>query len=325
MRDEHWQTARIRRIETLTPTIRRFDIVPDRIEGFAVGSHIDVAMPIAGETPIRSYSLIGRSGDADCYSIAVKLLPDSRGGSRHMWTLEQGAELRISRPISEFELEPGRDEYVLVAGGIGVTPIVGMALDLVARGASPRMVYAVRSSDELAFVSELRAALNDKLIVHIDQDDGLLDLGAVLGQASAGATVAICGPLPMLEAARRAWRQLGRAPADLRFETFGSSGARAAEAFVVKVVDSDREIQVPADRSLLDALEAAGIGVVSDCKRGECGVCMVQILDVDGGVDHRDVFMSDEQHAENTKICACVSRAFGTLTIDTGLRSLVPA
>jgi vanillate O-demethylase ferredoxin subunit len=129
----------------------------------------------------------------------------------------------------------------------------------------------------------------------------------------------------MLEAARTAWNAAGRDPARLRFETFGSSGASPAEAFRVMLVDTGHELLVPANRSLLDVLEESGIGVVSDCRRGECGVCMVQIVDVDGVVDHRDVFMSQHEHEENRTLCACVSRASGTLRIDSGLRHFATA
>ena len=121
----------------------------------------------------------------------------------------------------------------------------------------------------------------------------------------------------MLEAARRAWNDAGRAPADLRYETFGSSGLKPTAEFRVRLKGSDTELVVPQNSSMLDALNGAGFEVISDCQRGECGVCAVDVIAVEGEIDHRDVFFSDQQKHDNRKICPCVSRAIGVVTIDT--------
>ena len=121
----------------------------------------------------------------------------------------------------------------------------------------------------------------------------------------------------MLEAARRAWNEAGRPPADLRFETFGSSGLLPTAEFRVRLKGTGAEIVVPPNRSMLAALNGAGFEVISDCQRGECGVCAIDVIAVDGEIDHRDVFFSDHQKQGNAKICPCVSRAVGTVTVDT--------
>ena len=121
----------------------------------------------------------------------------------------------------------------------------------------------------------------------------------------------------MLEAARRAWNDLGRAPADLRYETFGSSGLKPTAEFRVRLKDTGTELVVPQNSSMLDALNGAGFEVISDCLRGECGVCAIDVVAVEGEIDHRDVFFSDQQKHDNRKICPCVSRAIGVVTIDT--------
>jgi vanillate O-demethylase ferredoxin subunit len=125
----------------------------------------------------------------------------------------------------------------------------------------------------------------------------------------------------LFDAANAAWRAQGR-PADrLRFETFGNSGRFASEAFSVRVAHLERTVEVAANQTILSALEAAGIDMISDCRRGECGVCAVTIVDATGAVDHRDVFFSDAEHQKNRKLCVCVSRvAGGGITIDTGAR-----
>jgi vanillate O-demethylase ferredoxin subunit len=316
-----WTPARVRALRDLTPTIRLFELVPDdgSPASIPLGGHIDVGVMIGDRADTRSYSLIGPP-QPDAYRIAVKRSAESRGGSAYMWSLAEGARLTVSRPRSHFEVDFGRPDYLLIAGGIGITPMVGTALALARHGAQMRFLYCARTRDELAFADTLRSALGARLITFVSADGQRLDIAAELAQLAPGGLAAICGPLPMLDEARRAWRVLGRPLPDLRFETFGSSGAHAPEPFRVRIANSGREIVVPDTQSMLEALEAAGVGVISDCRRGECGVCVLNVVAVDGIVDHRDVFFSEHQKSENRKICACVSRAIGTLTLDPLLR-----
>jgi len=322
---ETWTTARVRKARDITPTIRLFELVP--AEGstaqIPLGGHLNVTVMIGARADTRSYSLIVPAMP-DAYRIAVKLNPESRGGSSYMWSLREGSQLTISSPRSHFDIDFGRPDYLLIAGGIGITPLVGMAHTLAQEagrsGARLRMAYCARTPDELAFADELRAVLGDRLQTFVSSEGRRLDLKAALSALAPGGLAAICGPLPLLDEARRIWRELGRPHADLRFETFGSSGALAAEPFRLRIAQSGQEIVVPESQSILDALEGAGIGVISDCRRGECGVCALNIVEVDGVVDHRDVFFSDHQKQENTRLCACVSRAIGTITIDPLLR-----
>jgi vanillate O-demethylase ferredoxin subunit len=316
---ETWSDARVRSIAELTPTIRLFEIEPanEAPTSYPLGGHLNIGVLIDGKADTRSYSIVGADG---CYRIAVKLDREGRGGSAYMWSLKPGARLTVSNAKTNFALDFGRSDYLLVAGGIGITPIFGMARALAQHGARVRMAYAVRAAEELAFVKELRAALGDRLTTYVSSQGQRLDLQAVLSSAAAGGLAMVCGPLPMLDQAKRVWKNLGRAVADLRFETFGSSGAHAAEPFRVRVPQLDRDILVPENKSMLDALADAGVEVMFDCKRGECGVCAVNIIGVDGTVDHRDVFFSEQQKQRNYKICACVSRSIGTLTIDALIR-----
>ena len=125
----------------------------------------------------------------------------------------------------------------------------------------------------------------------------------------------------MLEAAKRCWRESGRPLDRLRFETFGNSGAHPSVPFVIKIPRLGKEIAVDANQTMLDALEEANVGMIFDCRRGECGLCALTILAADGIVDHRDVFFSDAEKAENQKLCTCVSRVYGaSITVDTADR-----
>jgi dimethylamine monooxygenase subunit B len=318
-----WSEARVRSIADLAPSIRQFEIVPSdgRIKDFAPGSHIAVKVPLLGAQESRHYSLTGaRAGD--CYRIAVKRLPGSRGGSAYMWSLEPGAMLAIAGPQTQFEIDWNRPAHRLVAGGIGITPILGMALRLAQRKSDVRLAYAVRERQDAAFAAELAEMLGDRLEIYASAEGRRLDLDAFFAGSPPGTMAAVCGPLTLMSAAQRAWASAGGLASDLRVETFGAGGARAAEPFTVRLSwrGEAREITVPETQSMLDALAAAGVEVAYDCLRGECGLCVLDVTGVCGQIDHRDVFLSGPQKAANTKICACVSRASGSIAIDSAYR-----
>jgi dimethylamine monooxygenase subunit B len=319
---EQWNWCTIDAIRDVTPTIREFRLRPDngQVVPCPPGSHIGVAVLIDGQPARRSYSLVANN-DLGTYRIAVRLAPDSRGGSRAMWNLQPGARIEISTPASLIEIDWSRRNYCLIAGGIGITPITAIAAALRRRNIDAQLHYAVKSRSDAAFLDELSALLGDRLTVYAGDRDERIDLDATFRALPNEAIAVMCGPMRMLEAARRAWNDAGRAPTDLRYETFGSSGLMPTAEFRVRVKDSGTELVVPQTSSMLDALNGAGFEVMSDCQRGECGVCAVDVVAVDGEIDHRDVFFSDRQKRDNRKICPCVSRAIGVVTIDTLYRA----
>ncbi|KAF1020713.1 MAG: Phenoxybenzoate dioxygenase subunit beta [Paracidovorax wautersii] len=319
-----FQDAVVVGLRDVTPTVREIRLRP--LEGAArahePGAHLQVR--IAPESPggaalARHYSLVGEPDGQD-WRIAVKQQPDGRGGSRAMWRLAVGERLSVSEPQNHFALDLRAPAYLLVAGGIGVTPLVMMAERLARRGLPVRMVYAARGANELAFADELRGVLGDRLATFASDAGQRIDLAAEIAALAPGGQLYTCGPVPMLEAIKSAWQAAGRLLADLRFETFGSGGSLAAQTFKVKVPRQGKEIVVPVGASLLEALELAGVETLSDCRRGECGLCAMDVIGVDGSIDHRDVFLSDEEKHANTRICACVSRAVGTLMLDSAYR-----
>jgi ferredoxin-NADP reductase len=317
-----WQTGRLRSVRDVTPDIRLFEIEPDgKFKAPTPGSHINVTVQIGGRPDVRSYSIVGPCDDC-VYRIAVKLLPDSRGGSAYMWKLVPGDRMTITKPGNHFELARRRPEYLLLAGGIGITPIYTMALALDEAGAEFRLLYACRGRRDLAFGDELRERLGDRLQVFIDEEGDRVDLTAEIARLAPGGEFYVCGPIGLLEATKRAWQDSGRPVDGLRFETFGNSGRFASQDFTVKIPRLGREITVPRNQTMLEALEDAGVEMIFDCRRGECGLCAVKILEVESAVDHRDVFFSDTQKAANTHMCTCVSRAVnGSITIDTADRA----
>jgi vanillate O-demethylase ferredoxin subunit len=235
-----------------------------------------------------------------------------------MWGLQAGARLLISTPENHFGLAHGRPEYLLVAGGIGITPIFTMAAALAREQASFRVLYGFRRRGDAALAEDLQAQLGGRLALYCDADGARLDLGAEIARLHPAGELYVCGPIGLLEAAKRVWRESGRPVDQLRFETFGASGRFASEPFRVRIPRLGLELEVPQNRTLLETLEAAGVEMIYDCRRGECGLCALAVLDVEGEIDHRDVFFNDEQKASNRKLCTCVSRAVGgALTLDT--------
>ncbi len=316
-----WTEATLHAVRDVTPGVREFEITPagGAVRPFQPGAHLDIEVLVNGQPETRSYSLVGEAHQGR-YRIAVKRREISRGGSAWMWSLAPGARLTITEPKTSFEIDFDHPEFLLVAGGIGITPLVGMAEVLARRGEKFRLIYSAREASELAFADTLAQTLGERLEIVLTGQGRRIDFAETFAALAPGALCALCGPMPMLEDAQRLWAEGGRAASDLRWETFGSSGRFAAEEFKVVLPRHGVEITVPRNRSLLDALIDAGIGVIADCRRGECGLCVMPILGIEGMVDHRDVFFSTEQKRENHKLCTCVSRAIGTLVLDTDYR-----
>ena len=241
-----------------------------------------------------------------------------------MWTLEPGAALRVSAPKNHFELAYGAPEYLLLAGGIGITPLLGMAQALERRGASFRLLYAARHRSEMAYLSALESLLGDRLHLAVGEEGRRFDLAQELSRLHALGELYVCGPIGLMEAAKRAWSDAGRASVRCRLETFGSSGHLEAEPFVAHVQDRKLVVAVGRNQNLFDALTAKGITIAGHCRRGECGLCVVEVLGHEGELDHRDVFLSEGEKAGGRSLCTCVSRTTGTITIDTGYRELTP-
>jgi len=316
-----WRDGLVRATRDLTADIRLIEIEPSGgYSAASPGSHINVSVMIRGRPDVRSYSIVGPCADG-VYRIAVKRLANTRGGSAYMWGLPPGARLALSAPANHFNLAVGRPDYLLLAGGIGVTPIFTHALALAEAGARFRLLYACRSRGDLALAKELAERLGERLELFLSEEGRRVDIAAEIAHLDPEGEFYVCGPIGMLEAAKRAWRESGRPVDRLRFETFGNSGVHPSVPFVVKIPRLGKEIAVDANQTMLEALEDANVGMIFDCRRGECGLCALPILAADGIVDHRDVFFSDAEKAGNAKLCTCVSRVYGaSITVDTGDR-----
>jgi vanillate O-demethylase ferredoxin subunit len=321
MKGRHeWRSAVVGASEEIASGVRMLDFkVEDDLAAFEPGSHTNIRVMI-GDTPaLRSYTCI--PAPPGHIRLAVRLHDRSRGGSRFMWSLKPGERVEVTVPENRFELSWRASSYLLVAGGIGITPIYGMAKALARHGAPLRLLYGGRSRAEMGFADELEALLGERAELFPDDEGGRMDLAAAIDALPADGELYICGPLPMLDWARGLWAESSRPASRFRCEVFGDSGTRPEVPFSVTVANRDVTVQVPPDQSLLDALTAAGVDMIWDCRRGECGLCAVDILELDGEIDHRDVFFSDEEKAEGKRMCACVSRLTGGhALIDTGWR-----
>jgi ferredoxin-NADP reductase len=312
---KHWGSATVVDVCAVADGVRQVVLEPVGPGPAAPpGSHIDIEVFVNGGRDIRSYSVVGTGPYGNQIVLGVQLARQSRGGSAYMHALRRGSQVTITQPLQNFPLTYGRPSYVLVAGGIGITALVAMGKALKARGADYRFVYGTRSRRLMAFLEELRADHGDRLEVYVDDEDNRLDVDSLVKGCAPDAEMYVCGPIPMLDAIRRAWAVAGRPPFGLRFETFGSSGRFAPEPFQVRIPRLGLETIVPHDVSMLEALELAGADMMFDCRRGECGLCEVRVLAVDGAIDHRDVFFSDTQHQRGDRMCTCVSRAVSPRT-----------
>ena len=291
------------------PDVVQIDLLPHG-EGivFEPGGHIDMHLPLEGGVQVRSYSHVAIGPDRSL-RIAVRLLPDSRGGSRAMGRLKPGDRIRVSAARNDFPLSFAAPRHAFLAGGIGITPILAQARALKDAGRAFTLHYCVRDRASAPWIAQMQAEFCAAFTLHDDSAQGLLDARAFVGALDPETELYMCGPHPMMAAVKAAWSAAGRVPARLRYESFANSGATDSVPFTVQVAETGAEVAVRRDQSLLDALLLAGQPVMYDCRRGECGLCKVEVEEIRGEIDHRDVFLGDAGRA--AALCACVSRLRG--------------
>lgn len=304
----HPLKLRVQSVIAETPVIRGLVLAPEDgvLPGWEAGAHIRICLPGGGDRP---YSLMALPDLPEgCWALGILREQQSRGGSSFMHGLKIGDIVRASAPINNFGLHAGNAPSVLLAGGIGITPILSMAAALRARGTPYRLHYAGRAPESLAFLPQLRAICPNALSVHHDCDESRLDIAAALDRAPGDAHVYVCGPAGMIEAVRKAAVDK-RFPADrIHHELFKAEPSIAANrAFEVELRSTGQVIAVAADQTIIDALEQAGVDVLCDCRRGDCGICQCGVIS--GTPDHRDVILSEEEKASNKVMQICVSRA----------------
>ncbi|MCE8518097.1 oxidoreductase [Ruegeria pomeroyi] len=297
-------TLRIAQKQAVTKRISAFTLVAaegDPLPDHSAGAHIEV-QTAAGP---RAYSLIDwPERQPGAWQIAVQREDEGDGGSRAMHALSEGDTITATAPKNDFELHPGDKPVALLAGGIGVTPLISMATELAASGRVFTFHHAGRSAGDMAYVDRLAAAFGDRYHPHYD-DTAPLDLNTLM----AGLTdhvLYICGPKGMIDAARAAAEAAGIA--DIHVELFTNAAPSAGDsAFEIEIASSGQVITVAPDQTIIEALEAAGLDPLYDCQRGDCGICQTEVIA--GTPDHRDVVLSQAERDSGKVMQICVSRA----------------
>jgi ferredoxin-NADP reductase len=278
---------------------------------FTAGAHVDLMLPNGIR---RSYSLCNPQGETHRYVVGVKKASPSRGASVYLHDqLRVGTEIDIAEPRNNFPLIETAPHSVLIAGGIGVTPIFGMLQRLAGIGASWELHYACRTRADGAFLNELQALGSRDVLrvrVNFDHEPGgkMLDLGAIVGAAPPQSHFYACGPAPMLAAFEAATAALAPEQRHIERFTAGEDVVRASDVgFEIVLARSNTRLQVPPGKPILDVLLDEGVEIAFSCMEGVCGSCEVAVLD--GIPDHRDVILSAEERASNKTMLVCCSGA----------------
>ncbi|GLK77160.1 ferredoxin--NADP(+) reductase [Methylopila jiangsuensis] len=305
--------VRVVEIEQATATVKRFRFAPvsgEPLPPFSSGAHVVVLMPAADRTIRNAYSLIDRAEDGSSYRIGVLRTPQSRGGSAFMHEqVTVGTELKITMPVNLFPLVHAGRKHLLIAGGIGITPIFAMAEELRRTDASYEIHYAMRNTSSGAFVDELRARHGDKLKLYRDDFQETLAVDAILPNQPLGAHLYVCGPAGMIEAILEGGREAGWPEENLHSERF--QAPPTGEPFSVRLAKAGIACEVRGDQSLLEALEQAGVDAPFLCRGGACGQCEAAVIEADGELVHNDHYLTEADRASGAKIMLCVSRLKG--------------
>jgi ferredoxin-NADP reductase len=269
------------------------------------GAHVDLVLE---PSLIRQYSLCGDPADRDSYRIAVLREPNSRGGSIYVHDhLPQGSTVHVRGPRNNFKLQPSV-RYLFIGGGIGITPLLPMLAAVSSRQAQWRLIYGGRTRASMAFADQLLARYGDKVVLSPQDENGLLDLPSILQEPAEATLVYCCGPEPLLAAVEQHCASWTRGAVHVEhFSPTTTEEPRVNAAFQVELALSGKIITIPADKSVLETLQEAGVDVVWGCSDGVCRACETPVIS--GVVDHRDSVLSPEERAAHDRMMICVSRA----------------
>lgn len=291
------------------------------LPAWAPGAHIDVAIP---SLPVRQYSLCGDPADRESYRIAVLRGVDPRGLSHRLHAAAAGQSLQIAGPRNRFRLQdaPG---YLFVAGGIGITPILPMIRDVSTRGVPWRLTYGARTYDRMAFADEIRTLPGGQVDYVAEDDDGPLDMPALVRRCPDDIAIYACGPPGMVHAVEKAcrrWRP-DQPPAVERFSAAPllaaplsaatGAGAKGRRAFDVELRRTGVTLTVPANRTLLSVVREALPKMPFSCEEGVCGTCETGVLD--GVPEHHDEVLTEAERAEGVTMMICVGRSATPLLV----------
>ncbi len=297
------------------PMVRAIELTSltaENLPGYSPGSHIRVRLPNGDDRP---YSLINLDPSVEvdkgctCYRLGVRLEETSQGGSAFMHGVKPGDLISVSLPKNDFTLGDHTAPVVLIAGGIGITPIASMASELLRTKREFLLHYSGRAQGSLAFIKPLRALLGEELVEHYDDLNGRhLDVASFLSEVKPESHLYVCGPKPMIEAVQSTARQRGWPEERIHFELFTPSVPQSGDQpFEIEIASTGARFTVPVGKSIIDVLEEAGQDLIYDCQRGDCGICQTDVIS--GEPDHRDVVLTESEKASGKVMQICVSRA----------------
>lgn len=308
---DRYDTLRVTKAELVADGIvlARFESpTSDALPPWEPGSHIEIVLPSG---LVRHYSLCGDPSDSTNYEIAVLLEAAGRGGSAEFHQgVSVGWDLQVGLPRNNFALEPAK-EYLFVAGGVGITPMLPMIRQAEATGTPWRLVYGGRTRSSMAFLDSLVALGSDRVAIYADDVEGRPDFARELASLDADAAVYACGPTPMLDVLAELHASNSIA-AELHIERFvgEAAGDITGEPFEVVAKRSSVTITVGANQSILDALRPVVSHIPFSCEDGYCGTCETEVIE--GTPDHRDTYLDDDEREAGDTMMICVSRCLGS-------------
>lgn len=310
-------TARVIRADQITPLIKNFSF--ERVDGkpfspFSAGSHVVVSMNEGSDSHKNPYSLVGSSNNFMEYEIAVRLESNGRGGSLFMHNnVVVGTEIEIGNPFNLFPVYKPAKKHLLIAGGVGITPFMAYIDEMNLMNSNFELHYSIRDFEHGAFAKELQDKYPNQVTLYIQADDGMANFNKILDNQPLGTHVYVCGPHQMVADVLRIADEYGWPAASVHSEEFKAPDP--GNPFTVTLAKSNREINVRARESLLEALEHANIEIPYSCRGGACGFCRTEVIE--GEIDHRDYFLTDDEKASGKYIMPCISRAQSDhLTLD---------
>jgi len=299
-------------VRQLTPRVRAYelrDVNGGQVPKIESGAHIQLPVQLEnGEVIHRHYSICSNPNRRDMYEVAILKEDNGTGGSIALHdNLHLGQILNCTHPENHFELHKDNRPGVLMAAGIGITPIKSMAQSLKMRGTALQLHYAGRSHEQMAFQDRLTREFGDDLSIYSAEQKQRMDIKAILKNAEKDAVFYVCGPLSLISQVLETAESLHIDAENIRFERFISDIANSAKPVTVHLQRSNVSLEVKKDETILDAMLDAGIHTPYSCKTGACKSCVVKVIE--GEAEHKDMALSEEEKTQQKLMCPCVSRA----------------
>lgn len=300
-------------VVTVNSLIKRFHFA--RADGqplpaFSGGAHVVVEMQDGDILRRTPYSLMSSPLDTHDYQISIRRDDEGRGGSLYMHNqVEKGMSMRLGYPANLFSLDKRSPKQLMFAGGIGITPFLAQSQQLIATNGDFELHYSARNTELAAYAPELKQSIGRRLHMYYDDQKQRIDFDALLSSQPAGTHLYVCGPAPMIEHVLKRSAALGWPESHVHYEHF--SKAPPGEVFTVELQASNKIVEVGANQSLLEAIEAAGVDAPYLCRGGACGHCETDVLECNGTLLHEDHWLEGDERDSGKKIMPCVSRFKG--------------